>query len=151
MDIGVVLDLMIHDIEVILHLVNSPVTGIDAVGVSVLTQTEDLANARLRFANGCIANITASRISPERMRKIRVFQDDCYLSLDYQTQSGQMYWKEGLAIQNQDVPVEKGEPLIHELSSFVSAVAGEKDYAVQGQHGLDALELALKITELARL
>ena len=80
LDIGVVLDLMIHDLEIILHLVNSPLEHIDAVGIPVLTRREDIANARLRFENGCVANITVSRISPEKMRKIRVFQGDAYLS-----------------------------------------------------------------------
>src|SRR4029079_5744730 len=92
-DIGVVLDLMIHDLEIILHLVRSPVQTIDAVGGPVLSRGEDIANARLRFENGCVANITSSRISPERMRKIRVFQEDAYLSLDYQNQSGEIYRK----------------------------------------------------------
>lgn len=151
MDIGVVLDLMIHDLEVILHLVKSPVVGIDAVGVSVLTTTEDIANARLRFENGCVANVTASRISPERMRKIRVFQEDCYLSLDYQQQEGQMYAKVDTGIAKFDVEIEKGEPLMGELQSFVDAVARGEKPAVTGQQGLAALELALKVTELARL
>lgn len=151
MDIGVVLDLMIHDLEVILHLVKSPVVGIDAVGVSVLTPTEDIANARLRFENGCIANVTASRISPDRMRKIRVFQEDCYLSLDYQQQEGQMYAKVDTGIAKFDVEIEKGEPLMGELQSFVDAVARGEKPAVTGQQGLAALELALKVTELARL
>ena len=82
---------MIHDLEIILHLVRSPVQTIDAVGVPVLSRGEDIANARLRFENGCVANITSSRISPERMRKIRVFQEDAYLSLDYQNQTGEIY------------------------------------------------------------
>jgi predicted dehydrogenase len=151
MDIGVILDLMIHDLEVILHLVKSPVVGIDAVGVSVLTPTEDIANARLRFENGCVANVTASRISPERMRKIRVFQEDCYLSLDYQQQEGQMYAKVDTGISKFDVEIEKGEPLMGELRSFVDAVARGEKPAVTGQQGLAALELALKVTELARL
>lgn len=151
MDIGVILDLMIHDLEVILHLVKSPVVGIDAVGVSVLTSTEDIANARLRFENGCVANVTASRISPERMRKIRVFQEDCYLSLDYQQQEGQMYAKVDTGISKFDVEIEKGEPLMGELRSFVDAVARGEKPAVTGQQGLAALELALKVTELARL
>ncbi len=150
MDIGVILDLMIHDLEVILHLVKSPVVGIDAVGVSVLTSTEDIANARLRFENGCVANVTASRISPERMRKIRVFQEDCYLSLDYQQQEGQMYAKVDTGISKFDVEIEKGEPLMGELRSFVDAVARGEKPAVTGQQGLAALELALKVTELAR-
>jgi predicted dehydrogenase len=151
MDIGVVLDLMIHDLEVILHLVKSPVVGIDAVGVSVLTPTEDIANARLRFENGCVANVTASRISPERMRKIRVFQEDCYLSLDYQQQEGQMYAKVDTGIAKFDVEIEKGEPLMGELQSFAEAVSRGEKPAVTGQQGLAALELALKVTELARL
>ena len=90
-DIGVVLDLMIHDLEVILHFVRSPLWSIDAVGVPVLSRSEDIANARLHFEDGCVANITASRISPERMRKIRIFQEDAYLSLDYQNQGGEIY------------------------------------------------------------
>src|SRR6201999_2145255 len=90
-EIGVVLDLMIHDLEIILHLVRSPLASVDAVGVPVLSRGEDIANARLRFAAGCVAKVTASRISPEKMRKIRVFQEDAYLSLDYQNQSGEVY------------------------------------------------------------
>ncbi|MEI7927788.1 MAG: Gfo/Idh/MocA family oxidoreductase, partial [Verrucomicrobiales bacterium] len=110
-DIGVVLDLMIHDLEIILHLVRSPIASIDAVGVAVLTPNEDIANARLRFENGCVANVTASRISPDKMRKLRVFQEDCYLSLDYQEQSGQIHWREGMGIKRGAVEVEPGEPL----------------------------------------
>ena len=147
-DIGVVLDLMIHDLEVILHLVRSPVASIDAVGVPVLTPREDIANARLRFANGCVANVTASRISPERMRKIRVFQEDCYLSLDYQEQSGQIHWREGMEIRRAEVEVEKDEPLKLELASFVASVAGGETPKVTGQQGMVALELALEITRL---
>ena len=93
-DIGVVLDLMIHDLDVVLAFVKSPVTGVDAVGIPVLSKSVDIANARLRFANGCIANLTASRISPERMRKIRVFSgpgNPCYISLDYRAQEGFIY------------------------------------------------------------
>ena len=145
-DIGVVLDLMIHDLEIILHLVKSPVVSIDAVGVPVLMSSEDIANARIRFENGCVANITASRISPEKMRKIRVFQSDCYLSLDYQEQAGQIHWKEGMGIQRAEVEVEKGEPLMHELDAFIASVAHGKDPAVTGQQGAAALELALEIT-----
>ena len=118
-DIGVVLDLMIHDLEIILHLVRSEVESIDAVGVPVLTRREDIANARVRFASGCVANVTASRISPERMRKLRVFQGDSYLSLDYQEQAGELYWKEGAAIKHEAVRVEKDEPLKRELEAFV--------------------------------
>jgi predicted dehydrogenase len=145
-DIGVVLDLMIHDLEIILHLVKSPVASIDAVGVPVLMKSEDIANARLRFENGCVANVTASRISPERLRKIRVFQDDGYLSLDYQEQSGEMFWKEGGAIQKATVEVEKDEPLKLELAAFVESVQEGKTPAVTGKQGADALAIALEIT-----
>ena len=93
-DIGVVLDLMIHDLDVILAFVKSPVTSVDGVGIPVLSKSEDIANVRLRFANGCVANLTASRVSPERMRKIRVFSgptNPCYISLDYRVQEGFIY------------------------------------------------------------
>src|SRR6059036_2557229 len=105
-DIGVVLDLMIHDLEVILHFVRSPVQSIDAVGVPVLSRGEDIANARLRFEDGCVANITSSRISPERMRKIRVFQEDAYLSLDYGTQTGEIYRRSATGISKEPVQIE---------------------------------------------
>src|SRR5207253_1744660 len=118
-DIGVVLDLMIHDLEIILHLVRSPVESIDAVGVPVLSRGEDIANARLRFENGCIANVTSSRISPERMRKIRVFQEDAYLSLDYEKQSGEIYRRESGRITRDKVPIEREEPLKSQLASFI--------------------------------
>jgi predicted dehydrogenase len=93
-DIGVVLDLMIHDLDVVLAFVKSPVTSVDSVGIPVLSKSEDIANARLRFANGCVANLTASRVSPERMRKIRVFSGGAtpsYISLDYRAQEGFIY------------------------------------------------------------
>ncbi len=93
-DIGVVLDLMIHDLDIVLAFVKSPVTSVDAVGIPVLSKSEDIANVRLRFANGCVANLTASRVSPERMRKIRVFSgptNPCYISLDYRVQEGFIY------------------------------------------------------------
>src|SRR5213595_2838198 len=118
-DIGVVLDLMIHDLEIILHLVRSPVQNIDAVGVPVLSRGEDIANARIRFENGSVANITSSRISPEQMRKIRVFQEDVYLSLDYQNQSGEMYQRTASGLKREDVEIEQEEPLKHQLVSFV--------------------------------
>lgn len=148
MDIGVVLDLMIHDLEIILHLVHSPIVSIDAVGVPVLTPHEDIANARLRFENGCVANITASRISPEKMRKIRVFQEDCYLSLDYQDQSGNIHWREGMEIKRGNVEVEPGEPLKLELDAFLRTVVAGATPAVSGQQGTEALRVALEITRL---
>ena len=148
LDIGVVLDLMIHDLEIVLHLVNSPIASIDAVGIQVLTRREDIANARIRFENGCVANITASRISPERMRKIRVFQSDAYLSLDYQDQSGWIYRKDGMEIGREEVLVERDEPLKCELSSFVECAARGEQPKVSGQQGAAALDVALEITKL---
>ncbi|MAS91641.1 MAG: oxidoreductase [Verrucomicrobiales bacterium] len=148
LDIGVVLDLMIHDLEIVLHLVNSPLQSVDAVGVPVLTRREDIANARLRFENGCVANITASRISPEKMRKIRVFQSDAYLSLDYQDQSGWIYRKDGFEITREEVEVERDEPLKCELAAFVECSSRGEQPKVSGQQGADALDVALQITRL---
>jgi predicted dehydrogenase len=148
MDIGVVLDLMIHDLEIVLHLVKSEVASVDAVGVPVLTEREDIANARIRFKSGCVANITASRISPERMRKLRVFQGDSYLSLDYGAQEGELYWKEGMEIVNAPVEVEKDEPLKRELAAFVECAAAGRQPAVSGREATAALELAIEITRL---
>lgn len=150
MDIGVVLDLMIHDLEIILHLVRSPIASIDAVGVAVLTANEDIANARLRFENGCVANVTASRISPDRMRKLRVFQEDCYLSLDYQEQSGHVHWKDGMEIKRASVEVEPGEPLKLELEAFVKSAAAGAVPTVSGQQGTAALDVALQISRKIR-
>lgn len=146
-DIGVVLDLMIHDLEIILHLVRSPVENIDAVGVPVLSRGEDIANARLRFANGCIANVTSSRISPEQMRKIRVFQEDAYLSLDYQNQTGEIYRREGRQITREPVAIEKEEPLQKQILSFVECAITGGEPKVSGSHAAAALELAVEITK----
>jgi len=146
-EIGVVLDLMIHDLEIILHLVNSTVENIDAVGVPVLSRGEDIANARLRFASGCIANITSSRISPERMRKIRVFQEDAYLSLDYQGQSGEIYRRVNGQITRDPVAIEREEPLRQQLASFVDCALTGGEPKVSGSHAAAALELAVEITK----
>jgi predicted dehydrogenase len=147
-DIGVVLDLMIHDIEIVLNLVRSPVESMDAVGVPVLTRREDIANARLRFANGCVANLTASRISPERLRKLRVFQGDAYLSLDYQAQEGKIYRRDGMAIVCEDVIVEKDEPLKLELAAFAECARHGLRPRVGGREAAAALDLAMRITSL---
>ena len=146
-DIGVVLDLMIHDLEIILHLVRSPVQTIDAVGVAVLSRGEDIANARLRFEDGCVANITSSRISPERMRKIRVFQEDAYLSLDYQNQTGEIYRRWGNGITRGEVEIEHEEPLKRQLMSFLDCAATGRAPKVSGFQATAALELAVEITK----
>lgn len=144
-DIGVVMDLMIHDLEIIMHLVRSPVTSVDAVGVPVLSKGEDIANARIRFANGCVANLTTSRISPEKLRKIRVFQDDAYLSLDYMKQEGEIYKRLEGKITRDKIPVMKGEPLKNQLAEFLQNVREGTDPRVGGSHGFEALKLASQI------
>jgi predicted dehydrogenase len=148
LEIGVVLDLMIHDLEIILHLVRSPVKSIDAVGVPVLSKSEDIANTRIRFENGCVANITASRITPKKMRKIRVFQEDAYLSLDYQNQSVKMYRLINGKIKRERVAIEKDEPLKRELQSFIECASGGQQPLVSGSEAAAALELAIRITEM---
>lgn len=173
-EIGVVLDLMIHDLEIILHLVRSPVKSVDAVGVPVLSRGEDIANARIRFENGCVANVTVSRISPEKMRKIRVFQENAYLSLDYQAQEGYIFRlarqeeensslfkkllsaKEsaivsefaGRRIVREPVEIDKGEPLKRELQSFVDCCRKGAEPKVSGYQATAALELAIEITRI---
>ena len=146
-DIGVVLDLMIHDLEIILHLVRSPIQTIDAVGIPVLSRGEDIANARIRFENGCVANVTSSRISPEQMRKIRVFQSDAYLSLDYQSQSGEIHRRTATGIVREEVEIEKEEPLKRQLASFVDCAGTGVAPKVSGFQATAALELAVEITK----
>lgn len=174
-DIGVVLDLMIHDLDVVLAFVKAPVVHVDAVGIPVLSRSEDIANARLRFANGCIANLTASRVSPERMRKIRVFsggENTSYVSLDYRAQEGFIYRIArdgehessllqklfagrhgtivsefaGKRIVREPVPLEKEEPLKLELRSFVECAEARATPLVSGESAKRSLDLALEIT-----
>lgn len=149
-EVSVVLDLMIHDLDVILHLVRSPVRDLHACGVPVLSPSEDIANARLVFENGCVANVTASRISQEKVRKIRVFQQDTYVSLDYQNQTGHLYRRTGSSIAPVDVPIEKGEALANELRAFVSCVLNRHEPLVSGRHASRALALAIEVCRLVR-
>lgn len=144
-EVSVVLDLMIHDLDIILQIVRSPVHELHAIGVPVMSTTEDIANARIVFENGCVANVTASRISMERMRKIRVFQENSYVSLDYMNQEGQLIRKTADGIHPTAIPIEKREPLLAEIESFTTAVTHRRDPVVTGQHGYDALELAIRI------
>jgi predicted dehydrogenase len=145
LDIGVVLDLMIHDIDIILGLVRSKPKNIDAVGVNVLTDYEDIANVRINFRNGCVCNLTASRVSDETMRKIRIFLKDTYISLDYVNQEALIYRKKRGKITCQPILIEKEEPLVKELEDFISCIIYKKRPIVSGQEGRDALELATKI------
>ncbi len=150
-EVSVVLDLMIHDLEIILHLVGSKVKDIRAVGVPVLSPSEDIANVRLLFESGCVANITASRISAERMRKIRVFIPDAYISLDYQNQAGELFRLiEKKKITREEIPIQKGEPLANELKSFVNCVASRDRPVVSGEHAAEALRLAAEICRRVR-
>lgn len=151
LDIDVVFDLMIHDLDVVLSLVHGEVASIEAVGVPVLTGRVDIANARIRFENGCIANITASRISRDRVRKIRFFQPDTYLSIDYAAQEVEMYRlvrgtvKPTIEGGKLDVPRE--EPLARELADFLGAVREHRRPLVAGEDGRRALDLAQRITD----
>jgi predicted dehydrogenase len=152
LDIDVVFDLMIHDLDIILALVKADPVSIEAVGVPVLTDKYDIANARLRFATGCIANVTASRISKERVRKIRFFQPDAYVSIDYAEQEVEGYRlvrREGERpqIQGGKLPVTREEPLKRELADFVRAVRGRRRPLVAGEDGLRALRLAQAIAD----
>lgn len=152
-EVGVVLDLMIHDIDIILHLVNSEIERVDAVGIPVLSPTEDIANARLKFTNGCVANITASRVSMERMRKIRVFQSNAYLSLDYQERTGEIMLLDGPSINREPVPIDDHNALEKELHAFVNCTrtaldTGEVPVAANSaENGLRALEIADQVMQ----
>ena len=146
-EVGVVLDLMIHDIGIALALVSSPLKSVDAIGVRVLSQTEDIANARLVFENGCLANLNASRVSEKKAREIRVFQDSGYLSLDFMNQKGHFIQKKGMQLEKNEVPVEKGEPLALEIASFLDCVLEAKTPKTDGSFGKSALEVALTVTK----
>jgi len=144
-DVGVVLDLMIHDIDIILGMVNSPVESIQAVGINVLTEHEDIANARINFQNGAVANITASRISPKSMRKIRLFQENAYISLDYEKQEASIYQKTNNKIIRKKINIKKEKPLQKELQSFINCIKERTSPLVSGEQGRDALAVATEI------
>lgn len=154
LDIDVVMDLMVHELDIIASLVNSEVVKIEAVGIPILTQKIDLANARLEFANGCIANITASRVAGERLRKLRVFQPNEYYSLDYAEQQVGMFKlippKAAGAMPEivaQGLEVTKREPLLAEIESFVVSVRTRSTPVVTGAEGRRALVLATEVLD----
>ena len=150
-EVGVVLDLMIHDIGIILQLNPSPIEKIESVGVRVLSPTEDIANARITFQNGCVANLNTSRVSLKKVREIRVFQQGGYLSLDFMNQKGHFLSIDNMQIQKEDIPIEKGEPLALELAHFTECLTkGDKAPKVGGEFGRNALEVALTITDQIR-
>ncbi len=152
-DVDVVLDLMIHDIDIILTLVKAPVTAVSAVGVPVISEQVDIANARIEFASGCVANLTASRVSGERLRKIRVFQRDTYFVLDYASQELHLYRPAPIdgpgraRFTRVDIPVAKAEPLRQELEDFVDSVRSRRPPMVSGEAGRQAVAVAAQIIE----
>jgi predicted dehydrogenase len=174
-DVDVVLDLMIHDIHLAQSFVRASVKNVDAIGVAVLTPTEDIANARLEFQNGCVANLTASRVSKDKLRKVRVFQRNCYVSIDCLQRRAEVYAKSnepegrellssirgdisaspsgvdptGLIVK-QEVPVEQEEPLYCELRDFVTSIRESRTPRVDGEQGLAALEVAFSVVRKLR-
>jgi predicted dehydrogenase len=152
-DVNVVLDLMIHDIDIILSIVGCPIKTVNSVGVPVLSSEVDIANARLQFENGCVANVTASRVSREAMRKVRIFQPDAYISIDYQERKIAIYRKlEGESmipglpnIAMEQKTFEQSDALLEEVRSFVEVVKTGGRPMVSGEDGRRALEVALQI------
>ncbi len=149
-DTGVTLDLMIHDIDIVLDLVKSPIKSVDSVGAFILSKTEDIANTRIRFENNCVCDLTASRVTPEVVRKIRIFQDNAYISLDYVTQEAQIYTKDITGIHHKKIDITKTDSLKEELTDFVECVRSGKRPLVSGQEGRDALALALRVSQQIR-
>jgi predicted dehydrogenase len=175
-DVGVVLDVMIHDIDIVLHLVGSPVTDVRAVGVSVIGPSEDLANVRLQFANGCVANLTASRMAFRTDRRVRLFSRQAYLSLDYQKRYGIIVRKSpeldllklaaehkdlrtladvkkvsfGDLVKVEEIQIDEVDALERELAAFLHSVRSGTPPVVSGEEGLAAVELATRIVEAIR-
>lgn len=154
-EVDVVRDLMIHDLDVILSMVGSEPTSVSAVGTPVLTKKLDIANARIEFESGAVANVTASRISQKRERKFRLFQAAQYLSVDFQTGEVNLFtktgeWSEGnIPIEHESFNLEKGDALFEETKSFISAIRENSDVGVSGRDGLKALRLAEQIVDHA--
>lgn len=170
-DVAVVLDLMIHDIDIILSLVKSPVAKIDASGVAVITNEVDIANARIQFKNGAVANVTASRISQKKMRKMRLFQKNAYISIDFLQKFSEIYRlvdsdsedgakfgipiefgdnQQGKKIIYEKPPVDEGNALKMELTSFIESIQTNSRPAVSGEEGREALMVAIEITQMIK-
>ncbi len=144
-DVGVVLDLMIHDIDIVLELTKSRIKDIQAIGMGILTKYEDIANARIRFENGSVCDLTASRVTSDSMRKIRIFQQDCYISLDYIKQEAVLSRKIRNKIVTEKINIKKEKPLQKELSSFVNCVIYRHRPIVSGVEAYNALSVAHRI------
>ena len=155
-EVSVVLDLMIHDIDLVLRMVNSEVERFDAVGIPVLSKTEDIVSVRIKFKNGSVANMTASRVSQDPLRRFRVFQEDCYLSMDYGTHTGMVLKKNRLGLARRDINLDEKNALAAELEDFLLAVRKTKETGVVAQpkvpgvQGLEALRLAVAIQDEIR-
>lgn len=148
LDIDVVLDLMIHDLDIVLRLVDSPVRDVSASGLSVISDTTDIANVRIQFENGCVANLTASRVSTEKIRKLRFFQPGEYISLDYIKREGVRIGLDSAAgLRILPLAADDGEPLRRQLESFLRCVRDRSQPRVTGQDALGALQLALRIRQ----
>ena len=156
LDIDVVLDLMIHDLDLILHFVKSPIREIRAVGIPVLSSRVDIANARLEFENGCVANVTASRVSTEKIRKLRLFQEEGYVSIDFHKQRAEIHQlreaTEGKQIGQQELSIQQEQPLRLEIQAFLRAVNKEDEHpslptGCPAEEGQRTLDLALKVNE----
>lgn len=150
-DVDVTLDLMIHDIDIVLSMVRSKVKDIRATGDSIMTGKIDVAKAWLEFENGCKALITASRLATDKMRKLRIHQENSYISVDYQTQEVRHYFKRGTDISFDVVKPENKEPLKEELRDFIYCVQNRKRPMVSGKEAMDALEIVLKINEMLKV
>ena len=150
-DVDVILDLMIHDIDIILSVVKSKIISISSIGIPVISSNIDIANARIEFENGCAANVTASRVSREQMRKIRFFQHNTYISLDYHNQKVDVFKKTNKivngfpVIKEEHVNVEKKDALYEELATFVDCIINRKEPLVTGKDGRDALRVAINV------
>jgi len=148
LDVDVVLDLMIHDLEIVLSLVGEEPVEIQAAGIAILSERVDIANVRLTFATGCVANLTASRVSPQRVRKLRMFQPHEYLSVDYQRQDLIRMWVgPDRQLMTELIPVQPAEPLRKELEAFVEAVRTRQVTPVSGADGVRALRVALAVID----
>ncbi len=146
-DCGVVLDLMIHDLDIVMGLVKSEIASFDAVGINVLTPYEDIANVRIKFKNGAVADITASRLTPDKQRKIRIFQKDAYISLDYESQKAKIFRKQAFRITQEVIDTQKAEPLKEELAYFLSEIISGRSLGRPDEAARDALRLALEIVD----
>ena len=156
-DVSVILDLMIHDLDFILSLVRAPIVSIDAAGAPVFSDSEDIANARVKFANGCIANITASRISLKTERQMRIFQPDAYIAIDFDKRKTRIVEKKSAGpiggfsdVDMEEESYEEVDELEREVEAFIAAVLDGTPPAVSGEDGLRALEAALTVTDSLR-